>query len=187
LFGGCDRNGKPRSTFGSLRFRITDKIAVPLPLTPPNWNSILLKTQTENFETQLTIILKELCESDGWKYGEVWIPDGKLLRCHPSYYMASEQLASFRRESETFTFTVGAGLPGRVWLLQQPEWIENVSLEPAIYYRSHLAKKVGLKAAVGVPILVSDAVVAVLILYNDEAKPPNEKLMVELSDRIKLS
>lgn len=143
------------------------------------------KANTDNLEADLTLLLQQICQSANWKYGEVWIPDGKLLRSHPAYYIASEELAEFRKESETFTFTAGAGLPGRVWLMQQPEWIENVSIEPAIYYRSHLAKKVGLKAALGVPIVESGSAIAVLVFYNDKAEPPNENLIAEFSDRIK--
>lgn len=121
----------------------------------------------------------------GWKYSEVWVPDGKLLRSHPSHYMASENLAEFRKESVSFTFSFGAGLPGRVWVLKQPEWIENVALEPAIYYRSHLAKKVGLKAGLGLPILASGEVIAVVAFYNDVAIPPNEDAIAEFTEQIK--
>nr|WP_275974352.1 GAF domain-containing protein [Argonema galeatum] len=135
-------------------------------------------------QADLTNILKQICETSGWKYGEVWIPDSKLMRLHPAYYMVSEELADFRKESESFTFAAGAGLPGRVWMMQKPEWIENVELEPAIYYRSHLAKKAGLKAGLGVPILASGEVVAVVAFYNDVAIPPNEELIAEFNDRI---
>lgn len=145
----------------------------------------MLEIQTDNSETELKLILKQICESARWKYGEVWLPKNDLLQSHPAYYMADEKYADFRKESETFTFGLGAGLPGRVWLTQQSEWIENASLEPSIYYRSHLAKKVGLKAALGVPIVESGGVVAVVVFYNDIAEHLDEKLIADVSDRIK--
>ncbi len=145
----------------------------------------MLEIKPDNSETELTQILKQICESAGWKYGEVWIPKNDLLQCHSAYYKAGDQYAEFRKESESFTFGLGAGLPGRVWLTQQSEWIENASLEPSIYYRSHLAKKVGLKAALGVPILESGSVVAVVVFYNDIAEHLNENPIAEFSDRIK--
>lgn len=145
----------------------------------------MLEINPDNSETELTLIIKQICESAGCKYGEVWVPEYDLLRCHPAYYQAGEQYAEFRKESETFTFAAGAGLPGRVWLTQQSESIENVSLEPSIYYRSHLAKKVGLKAALGVPIIESGSVVAVLAFYNDITEHLDEKPIAEVSDRIK--
>lgn len=153
------------------------------PIKPPN--AILLEIKTDNSETELTQILKQICESTSWKYGEIWVPKNDMLQSHQAYYMADEKYAQFRKESETFTFGAGAGLPGRVWLTQQSESIENVSLEPSIYYRSHLAKKVGLKAALGVPILESGSVVAVVVFYNDIAEHLSENPIAEFSDRIK--
>lgn len=141
-------------------------------------------TQANSFEAELTNMLEQICQAEGWKYGEVWIPDGDLLICHPAYYIASAQLADFRKESEKFTFALGAGLPGRVWLMANPEWIENVSLEPAIYYRAYAAAKVGLKAALGVPMLAQGEVAAVLVFYSDQALPPNESLIAECSAQI---
>lgn len=142
-------------------------------------------TQTDNFEATLTTVLRQICQAAGWKYGEIWIPDGDLLHCHPACYTASPQLALFRQESQNFTFAAGAGLPGRVWLTQEPEWIDDVSIEPAIYYRAYLAKQVGLKAALGVPVLADSEVVAVLIFYNDQADPPTESLIATFSDQIR--
>ncbi|HAZ48511.1 MAG TPA: hypothetical protein DDW76_08665 [Cyanobacteria bacterium UBA11369] len=156
---------------------IGDRIKLP--------NAILLEIKPDNSETELTQILKQICESASWKYGEIWVPKNDLLQCHPAFYMADDKYAEFRQESETFTFGVGAGLPGRVWLTQQSEWIENASLEPSIYYRSHLAKKAGLKAALGVPIIESGSVVAVVVFYNDIAEHIDEKQIGEMSDRIK--
>ena len=148
------------------------------------WNAILLEIQPDNSETSLTQLLKQICESAGWKYSEIWVPKNDLLQCHRAYYIADEKYAEFRKESESFTFGLGAGLPGRVWLTQQSESIENVSLEPSIYYRSHLAKKFGLKAALGVPILESGAVVAVVVFYNDIAEHLSENTIIEWSDRV---
>lgn len=156
-----------------------------MPVVRLNQNTLVQKVTIDNLQADLTNILKQICESTGWKYAEVWIPDSKLMRPHPAYYMVSEELADFRKESESFTFAAGAGLPGRVWMMQKPEWIENVELEPAIYYRSHLAKQAGLKAGLGVPILASGEVVAVVAFYNDVAIPPNEDVIAEFSDKIK--
>lgn len=145
----------------------------------------MLEIKTDSSETELTLILKQICESAGWKYGEIWVPKNDLLQCHPAYYMLDEQYAEFRKESETFTFASGAGLPGRVWLMKQSESIENASLEPSIYYRSHLAKKVALKAALGVPIVESGSAIAVLVFYNDIAEHLSENPINQFSDRIK--
>lgn len=141
-------------------------------------------TKTDSFELALTSSLQQICQSIGWQYGEVWFPDEELLRCHPAHYLASPQLTSFRRESEAFTFAAGAGLPGRVWLMRESEWIDNVSIEPAIYYRAYLAKKAGLKAALGVPILVRGEVLAILVFYSNQAQPPTKKVTDAFSEQV---
>jgi GAF domain-containing protein len=150
-----------------------------------NGKMILPKFKPNILNTDLSLILAEICQSYGWIYGEAWIPQGKLLICHPAYYMGLPHLAEFRKEVEKFTFTAGAGLAGRVWLMQQPEWIEDVSIEPAIYYRAHLAKKAGLKAALGVPIVKSGNVEAVLIFHNDAVEAISENAIAQVCDRIK--
>lgn len=132
----------------------------------------------------LTNILKQVCLTMGWKYGEAWFPDGDVLRCHEAYYIALPELVTFRQESESFTFAAGAGLPGRVWVLKEPEWIENVSEQPAIYYRSHVAKLMGLKAGVGVPVLEDDNVIVVLVFYSDQIQPASEVLIANLLEQI---
>lgn len=137
---------------------------------------------SESFENELKVVLQQICIVESWKYAELWIPDGDILRYSSTQYMVSQELEIFKEESKGFTFAKGAGLPGRVWMSCEPEWIEDISLEPAIYYRSHIAKQVGLKAALGVPIISSQEVIAVLCFYNDRAQPENEKMVAEVSD-----
>lgn len=139
---------------------------------------------TEVTIVTLTNVLEQICRIRGWRYGEIWVPDQDVLRCHPAVYMDTSELAEFRRLSEEFTFRAGAGLPGRVWMFQEAEWIENVSEQPAIYYRSHLAKSAGLKAAVGIPIIEAGEVKAVLVFYSDQIQPADEQLIAALKDQI---
>ncbi len=141
---------------------------------------------TEATIVALTNVLQQICQMMGWKYGEIWVPDQDVLVCHPAVYMDNSELAEFRRLSEEFTFRAGAGLPGRVWMLQEAEWIENVSEQPAIYYRSHLAKSAGLKAAVGIPIIEVGEVKAVFAFYSDQIQPADEQLIAKLRSQIEL-
>lgn len=142
------------------------------------WNILLEFAKTDVFEAVLKIILQQICQTADWKYGEVWLPDGKVLRCHSAHYLANPRLAAFRRESECFTFVAGAGLPGRVWTRHEPEWIENVSsASPTIYYRAQIARKAGLKAALAAPIFVRGEVLGVLVFYSDRTQPSNESLL----------
>jgi diguanylate cyclase (GGDEF)-like protein len=65
------------------------------------------------------------------------------------------------------TFSPNVGLPGRVWLSKKPAWIEDISqTDERIFSRVKIATAVGLKAALGVPIIVGDRVLAVLVFLH---------------------
>ena len=87
-------------------------------------------------------------------------------------------LREFRCKSEAYTFALGEGLPGRVWLSQQPIWIQDVSVEPErCFARSNLAKGYGLKAGFGVPILADEQVLAVLAFFMFESRQEDRRLV----------
>ncbi|MDP8965695.1 MAG: HAMP domain-containing histidine kinase, partial [Cyanobacteriota bacterium] len=97
-------------------------------------------------------------------------------------YTKSDGLERFRSASTTLTFAPGMGLPGRVWLSKQPEWRRDVSAESnEVYLRSQLAKEVGLKAGLGIPILTTDGVLAVLVFYMFESQDQDERLIELIS------
>src|SRR5207248_11121342 len=73
-------------------------------------------------------------------------------------------------------FIAGAGLPGRVWKSKQPAWIEDVTRD-ANFPRNKAAAKVGLKAAVAIPILVGDEVIAVIEFFVHESRREDERLV----------
>ncbi|MDY6781400.1 MAG: adenylate/guanylate cyclase domain-containing protein [Cyanobacteriota bacterium] len=115
-------------------------------------------------------LLYLVCQSLHWVYGEAWIPnkDGTVLRCIPGRLLDSG-VAAFQQQSQDQTFARGVGLPGRIWVSQQSEWIEDCSSQPERFVRSGMAQAVGLKAALGVPIaLGAREAIAVLVFYSYE-------------------
>ena len=114
-------------------------------------------SEAQDFHSALKLVLYKVCEATGWSYGEAWVPEpgGTVLGCSPAWY-GSADLEQFRSCGEELEIPLGIGLPGRVWLSQQSEWIHNVSLQPDTeFLRSQKAAAVGLKAALGVPILAN--------------------------------
>lgn len=137
-------------------------------------------TESANFHSALGVTLKQVCNFTGWKFGEAWIPksDRTLLECSPAWYGASQNLAKFRELSESYTFTLGAGLPGRVWESKQPEWIEDVSIEPETFFlRKSFVLEVGFRGGLGIPIVDGDRVLAVLVFFMLEACDENKRLV----------
>ncbi|HEY9295200.1 MAG TPA: PAS domain S-box protein, partial [Phormidium sp.] len=124
--------------------------------------------QSVDFQSAMKLTLCRVCELTGWDYGEAWIPrlDGSALEYSPVWYGSISNLESFRKYSEALTFPPNIGLPGRVWLSKQPEWIPDVSQAPkAVFPRMEMAFASGLKGGLAIPILVGDYVLAVLVFF----------------------
>jgi PAS domain S-box-containing protein len=140
--------------------------------------------ESQDFYAALGVALQKVCEATGWDFGEAWVPraDGSALECSPAWYSKTQSLAPFRSASEKLTFPPNIGLPGRVWVSQHPEWRRNVSAESnEVYLRAQLAKEVGLKAALGIPIIANEGVLAVLVFYMFESKDEDQRLIELIS------
>lgn len=124
----------------------------------------------------LKFALKAVCEFTRWDYGEAWIPssDGKVLKLAPDWYISNvcnstsvTALEMFQLLSEGMTMPPNTGLPGRVWLSQQAEWIPNVSTQSeALFLRNKIAKACNVKTALGIPLFAGDQVWAVLTFFK---------------------
>ena len=145
-----------------------------------------------DFESALAVILRTVCETKGWNYGEAWIPcpDETVLKCSPAWYsfadgrdgINSPVLEKFRRRSEKLTFPLGAGLPGRVWESLRAEWQEDVSVEPEInFQRSDIVMECGLRAGMGIPLIVNEQVLAVLVFFKFESSKEDIRLIESIS------
>lgn len=141
-------------------------------------------TESQDFHSALQITLSKVCEVAGWNFGEAWIPDVNetLLNCSPAWYASHSHLRHFREVSETFDFPFDVGLPGRVWASKQIEWDRDVSALPkTIYLRAEMAKQAGLKTGFGLPLIVTEKVVAVLVFYMFEAREKDEQVVELIS------
>ena len=98
------------------------------------------------------------------------------LVCDSDWFCGEGDLQAFRVASEAIQFKPGVGLPGRVWESKQPAWIEDVRQDPN-FPRSTAARTIGLKTAVGIPILSGDKVIAVIEFFMRESRSENEQLV----------
>lgn len=135
-------------------------------------------TEASNFQEAIAITLRKVCETIGWSYGEAWIPDEKnqTLTPSPSCYFSSEKLIVFREVSHQFSFAPGVGVPGRVLATQKFEWIKDVTQQHnQSFLRNQYAEKVGLKTALGVPIIAEEKVIAVFVFFDSSALDENKR------------
>ncbi len=139
-------------------------------------------SESEDTHTALGVTLRKICETTGWIYGEAWIPnaEGTLLECSKEWYSVVPGLEKFYTVSMGFTFPQGKGLPGRVWLSGQPEWVANVTLD-ANFPRAKFALEAGLKAGLAIPILSRKKVVAVIGFFMFDAREKDVSLIKLIS------
>jgi PAS domain S-box-containing protein len=131
-----------------------------------------------DLSSALEVVLCRVCEKTGWVLGQAWVPnqESTALDCAAVSFCGNADLRKFRDASEKTHFLPGAGLPGRVWKSKQPAWIEDVTRD-ANFPRNKAAAKVGLKAAVGIPILIGDEVIAVIEFFVHESRREDERLV----------
>jgi PAS domain S-box-containing protein len=132
----------------------------------------------DHFSSALEVVLRRVCEKTGWVLGQAWVPnhDGTALDCGSVWFCGNGELRHFRAASEASHFRLGVGLPGRVWESKQPAWIEDVRDDPN-FPRTAAAKTIGLKTAVGIPILSGDKVIAVIEFFMRESRSKSEQLV----------
>lgn len=132
-------------------------------------------------------IIQTVCRIEDWILGEAWIPNEKwdYLEFAGEWHDKTndEKLKSFISSSKEKKFFKGVGLVGKVWQSQKPEWIydiENCSSNNR-FVRIDEANRVGIRTAMGFPIVSDNAVTAVVILFHNEQKPIDRDLIASLS------
>lgn len=138
--------------------------------------------EAENFSAALDVSIRAICESTGWDFGEVWIPsyDGTYLELGAPYYCKVEEMQNFRNASKEFRFAPGIGIPGRVWASGKPLWDQDVTVD-ANFPRAPFAKQTGIRAAVGIPILSGNTVVAIMVFFMGKVRSEDERMTALIS------
>ncbi len=134
-------------------------------------------SEAPDFHSALCTTLRLVCEVTNWDYGEVWLPsrDNTVLECSSAWYGNTPNLELFRQTSEKLTFPPNIGLPGRVWVSQEPEWIEDVSVLPKAVFVRPQAEASGLTSGFAVPIIIGDYVLAVLTFFITQTRAVDQR------------
>jgi hypothetical protein len=129
---------------------------------------------TTDIAAAISPILLHVCEATDWDYGEIWLPsaNSKVLELSNVWQIGSDtadelSLEQFRLCSEGLVVSPGEGLPGRVWLSEQPEWIADATAKSESYcLRNQLARAFDIKAGFGIPIVENKRVWAVIVFFK---------------------
>ncbi|MDX1548281.1 MAG: PAS domain S-box protein, partial [Rhodothermales bacterium] len=141
--------------------------------------------EAATIEDVFQFALDRICAFTGWPVGHAYLTERReeTVRLVPSGFWhvePHERFERFRKVTEEATFGPGEGLPGRVLDTGQPAWVIDVTADPQ-FTRAGLVEHLGVRAGFAFPILVEDAVEAVLEFYAEAATPPDEALLEAMS------
>jgi|GEM_PF-621107 len=115
--------------------------------------------------------LKIICDSLGWPVGHIYRfssdGSGRMVSSGIWHLKDARKFSTFRKITEQTGFASGEGLPGRVVESKQPTWIKDVSIDPN-FPRSKHAKKIGVRGAIAIPVLVGGETAAVLEFFSPD-------------------
>jgi diguanylate cyclase (GGDEF)-like protein/PAS domain S-box-containing protein len=153
---------------------------------------------TPDFTDALNLVLRQVCVATGAVFAEAWVPNpaSTHLACHLAWYvqvrdnrdgeadtgLASHYLA-LRSASQDLQFAPGEGLPGRVWISQQPEWVPTIAratVQEVHWFET--AAIAGLQSGVAVPLFIQGDIAAILVFFMRQARPEDSQYLVMVGD-----
>lgn len=140
----------------------------------------LSASRATGYGRALAAVLRRVCETGGWVYAEAWLAsrDGSILKPGPTWPRVKAAFRPIRERSRKLGFLRGNDLPGRVLKSRAPEWVEDVSsASKQVFGRPDLARQSGLRAALALPLLNGNEVLAVLVFYAAEPRPKSRAWM----------
>jgi CRP-like cAMP-binding protein len=130
------------------------------------------------------LAIDDVLAEGGWDYAELWDAGGRddALALAACAHKRDPGLESFARVSRGCRFPRGIGLPGRVSIFGQTEWLDQLGALPAtVFLRAATARAVGLQVGFGCPIEVERERTIVLACF---ARNPrwSQKRLTERAD-----
>ncbi len=136
-----------------------------------------------SFETVQQPILEAICTQLQWSVGVLWVTSqnesntASHLSCATTYQDHSNFYPNFMNKTQTTTFALGIGLPGRVWQTNSPSWIPNVTQDPN-FPRAPMASQEGLRAGLAFPIFFDEHVYGVMEFFSRNVHEPDLELLL---------
>lgn len=123
----------------------------------------LAVNEARDFHSALSVVVRKVCVATGWEYGVAWVPsgDGKTISVSKAAYGGGDQLERFRRAMEGISLAAGDDLPGRAWMLRQPQWADEILLLRS-FRRQTILREFGVQISMAIPVIAEGKVVAIL-------------------------
>jgi PAS domain S-box-containing protein len=133
--------------------------------------------ESQNLPEACDGILRVLCESLNFDLAEIWQIDAsanRLLHVQ-SWCVPSRKHLEFQALSQSTQFRCGEGLPGRVWQLRVPQWIEDVTASD-YFTRIPAATAAGIRGAFAIPLGLFQGIFGVMAFFSHEKKIMDDEL-----------
>jgi signal transduction histidine kinase len=143
-----------------------------------------------SWDEGLRLALNHICEHEQWELGYVYLPDPDApgVVVHAISCVRDEALLPFHQVCEHRRYSSGECLPGHVYAGGSPVWATTqLELTQWLPIRIKMAKAVGLKTAVALPVRFGGRAIAVLELFSTNVHLPSDTLldlMNDVSDQI---
>jgi signal transduction histidine kinase len=143
-----------------------------------SYSAARVLADAQPLEEVLPSILRGICESLEWDCGNVWIVDvaANTLVYAAEWHRPQSNLEKFGESASGLTFRPGVGMAGRVWSDGRPIWISNLAGD-SNFVRAGLARKLGLRSAMGFPIVLDRDVHGVMTFFSRKVHEPDETLL----------
>jgi len=126
---------------------------------------------TEGLDQALSAALEAICTYTGWPLAHAMIPDQSRQNAQANIWfeLKKERFKNFIEAFESKNFQSGESLMDRVIGYEKIVWIEDISIDVS-FSKIKVRYDFGVKAAVGIPVLVKGEIVTVLEFYSDQAE-----------------
>jgi PAS domain S-box-containing protein len=137
-------------------------------------------SESVTIKQALPKIILAVCESLGWDIGEFWLPaitsESSQLQCLEVWFKPHLKVAEFGEITKQTVFSLGEGLPGKVWQTKDAVWSNNL-IDDANFNRSQLAVNAGITTAVAFPINHENEILGVMTFFSRQRQEPDEQLL----------
>ena len=148
--------------------------------------------EATSLDMALQIFLDRICSHAGWPVGHVYLLSsgvassvanngtGEFISSNVWHIDDPKKFSHFKDGMDHSKIPSGVGLTGKVMRTQKPVWSLDLihDLAPV---RAKYAAEAGIKSAVGFPVLVGGSIVAVLELFSNESKEPDQNTIEIIS------
>jgi PAS domain S-box-containing protein len=131
-------------------------------------------------------ILEAICDSSECDMGSLWVVEKENLRCVKTWRRSATRFPEFEKATSVGLLKKGEGLPGRIWLENEPVWIEDISADHSLP-RRFIALREGIHSAFGFPIGTNKGPVGVIEFVARESTKADDdfmKMMASVGNQI---